>query len=220
MTDACHQAITIDGPSGVGKGTIAGILAQRLNWHWLDSGLLYRAFALHAQNNPEQDTQALIDSMKLHQTTDDVFLNDVCVTHLIRQEQTGALASKLAAKPEVRQALLGWQRHLLDTESVVADGRDMGTVVFPNAVLKIFLTASTKVRVMRRIAQMKAMGAEADYDSIHDSMQQRDEQDRARKNSPLVPDKAAIIINTDELSIEQIVDKIASLLKDKGIFIE
>lgn len=202
--------ITIDGPSGSGKGTLARLLAQELGFHFLDSGALYRLLALAAQ----QRGMALGDEAALVKLAaeldvrfppgaeDRVLLDGEDVTAAIRSEAVGNGASQLAAEPAVREALLGRQRGFRQPPGLVADGRDMGTVVFPDATAKVFLVASPEERARRRCKQLKEMGITADYEAVLADIEARDERDRNRLVAPLVPAPDAQIIDTTALDIE------------------
>ena len=213
--------ITIDGPSGSGKGTIAGILAKRLGWNLLDSGALYRLLAYAASNHGVQwDNEASLKVMAAHLdvqfiAADDrhpqrIILEGDDVTGDIRNEQVGAGASQVAALPAVRDALLQRQRAFLESPGLVADGRDMGTVVFPDAPLKVFLTASAEERARRRYLQLKAAGNDVSLSSLLDEIRARDERDTQRAVAPLKPAADAIQLDSTELSIEQVLERITS----------
>ncbi len=206
--------ITVDGPSGVGKGTVSQLLARRFGWHFLDSGALYRLTALAARRRaaPFDDALALAEvaralavEFRPSESGDvNIFLEGQEVTNDIRTEQAGNDASRVAALPAVREALLARQRAFLQTPGLVADGRDMGTTVFPAAPLKIFLTASAEVRAQRRYNQLKEKGLDANLRSLYAEIAERDERDRNRAVSPLKPADDAVVIDTSELGIEQV----------------
>jgi cytidylate kinase len=211
--------ITIDGPSGSGKGTIAGLLARKLGWNLLDSGALYRLLAFAAGNRRIDLTNE--EAMKLLAAHLDVqfiaagdghgqqiILEGEEVTDLIRNEQVGAGASQVASLPAVREALLQRQQAFQEMPGLVADGRDMGTVVFPDAPLKIFLTASAEERARRRYLQLKAKGDDVNLASLLDEIQARDERDTQRAVAPLKPAADAIMLDSTELSIEQVLERI------------
>ena len=213
--------ITIDGPSGSGKGTIAGLLAHRLGWSLLDSGALYRLLAFAARNHGVDLTNE--ESLKLLAAHLDVqfvgatpgqapriILEGDDVTQDIRNETVGAWASQVAALPAVREALLQRQRAFQEAPGLVADGRDMGTVVFPDAPLKIFLTASAEERARRRYLQLKAKGDDVSLSSLLDEIRVRDERDTQRAVAPLKPAADAIQLDSTELSIEQVLERIMS----------
>ncbi|SFH78572.1 cytidylate kinase [Pseudomonas guineae] len=213
--------ITIDGPSGSGKGTVAGLLAKQLGWNLLDSGALYRLLAFAAGNHGVDLTNE--EAMKLLAAHLDVqfiaagdgrgqriILEGDEVTDLIRNEQVGAGASLVASLPAVRDALLQRQQAFQEMPGLIADGRDMGTVVFPDAPLKVFLTASAEERARRRYLQLKAKGDDVNLASLLDEIQARDERDTQRAVAPLKPAADAIQLDSTELSIEQVLERILS----------
>ncbi len=211
--------ITIDGPSGSGKGTIAGLLAMRLGWNLLDSGALYRLLALSASNHGvdltnEEGLKALAAHLDVQFVAGApgqeqlIILEGENVTQAIRNEQVGSGASQVAALPAVREALLQRQRAFLEAPGLVADGRDMGTVVFPEAPLKIFLTASVEERAQRRYLQLKEKGDAVNLASLFDEIRARDERDTQRAVAPLKPAADAILLDSTQLSIEQVLERI------------
>ncbi|MBA4287937.1 MAG: (d)CMP kinase [Pseudomonas sp.] len=213
--------ITIDGPSGSGKGTVAGLLAKQLGWNLLDSGALYRLLAFAAGNHGVDLTNE--ESLKLLAAHLDVqfiasgngqgqriILEGEEVTDLIRNEQIGAGASQVASLPAVRDALLQRQQAFQEMPGLIADGRDMGTVVFPDAPLKVFLTASAEERARRRYLQLKAKGDDVNLASLLDEIQARDERDTQRAVAPLKPAADAIVLDSTELSIEKVLERILS----------
>jgi cytidylate kinase len=198
--------ITIDGPSGSGKGTISQLLAKKLGWHFLDSGALYRVLALAAlkQHIDLQDVAALA------QLAADL---EVKFSAEIRTEECSKAASKIAALPQVRKALLARQREFRKAPGLVADGRDMGTVVFPDAKLKIFLTASQQERAKRRHKQLQESGINV---SLHDVLQElieRDVRDKERNVAPLRPAHDAKIIDTTNLTIDEVLKRVMDCAK-------
>ena len=200
--------ITIDGPSGSGKGTISQYLADKLGWHHLDSGALYRllAYAALEQALPLDDAAALVqlaarlsESYQLPTAEDPaIMLDGVDVGQALRTEQCAEAASKTAALPAVREALLAWQRHYRQPPGLIADGRDMGTVVFPDATLKLFLTARPEVRAMRRYNQLKNKGIMVDLQGLIGEVEARDQRDSSRKASPLMPARDAVIVDNSD----------------------
>jgi len=215
--------ITIDGPAGSGKGTIAQRIADYLNWHILDSGALYRLVGLAAQRKSiDLDDEAAVtvvaqelDVVFKTEGKDDVvvLLEDDDVSLAIRGEDAGAAASQVAAKPSVRKALLERQHKFQMNPGLVADGRDMGTVVFPNAAVKIFLTASAKIRAERRFNQLKQQGISANLRGLIRDIEKRDARDTNRKDAPLIPAADAIIIDTGKLSIDDVVNEVLAAVK-------
>jgi cytidylate kinase len=209
--------ITIDGPAGSGKGTISTHVAKALSWHMLDSGALYRLVALSAIKNDVAVTnyQALGVLAKNLDVTFDIAKDEVVVllegdvvTYEMRTEDCGRIASEVAACGEVRKALLARQRAFLTKPGLVADGRDMGTVVFPLAKTKVFLTASAIIRAKRRQSQLKQQGSDVRLPRLVRDIEERDARDSSRKESPLKAAEDAFVINTDNLSIEQVVDTV------------
>ncbi|WAG77527.1 (d)CMP kinase [Metapseudomonas furukawaii] len=219
--------ITIDGPSGSGKGTLAGRLAKHLGWHLLDSGALYRLLAFAARNHGvdltnEEALKLLAAHLDVQFSTkagggQRITLEGEDVTDVIRSEQVGAGASQVAALPAVRDALLQRQRAFLEAPGLVADGRDMGTVVFPQAQLKIFLTASAEERARRRFLQLQGKGMEADQATLLKEIQDRDERDSQRSVAPLKPADDAILLDSTHLSIDEVQEKILEAFAALGL---
>ena len=207
--DLDAPVITVDGPSGSGKGTVSQCLAEKLGWHHLDSGALYRllAYAALQQAVPLDDEQALVQlagrlSKSYQLPTPEqpaILLDGQDVGQALRTETCAAAASKTAALPAVRQALLAWQRHYRQPPGLIADGRDMGTTVFPDATLKLFLTARADVRAQRRYNQLIKKGINVDLGELVKEVEARDLRDSSRKASPLMPaDDAVILDNSDQ----------------------
>lgn len=219
MNDS-NPVITVDGPSGVGKGTISHLLAKKLGWHFLDSGALYRLTALAAVNHGValEDEPAVADiarnlGVEFLAGGDGeikVVLENQDVTNDIRTEQAGNNASRVAALPAVREALLQRQRDFASAPGLIADGRDMGTTVFPKAARKFFLTASAAVRAERRYKQLKEKGFDANLSSLIEEIEQRDERDRSRTTSPLRPADDAVIIDTSDKGIDEVFAEVLS----------
>lgn len=218
--------LTIDGPGGAGKGTISSLLAERLGWHLLDSGALYRLTAQAAvKHQVALDDEAAL--ARLAEQLDVAFpvadgqsrtlLEGEDVGQVIRTEQAGELASQVAALPAVRHALLQRQRDFCQAPGLVADGRDMGTVVFPDAPLKIFLTASADERARRRYQQLQEAGVDASLSSLLKEIQARDARDTQRSVAPLKPADDAITLDSTRLSIPEVVDRLTELLAQRGL---
>ncbi|REL26601.1 (d)CMP kinase [Thalassotalea euphylliae] len=217
--------ITIDGPSGAGKGTVSRLVANQLGWQLLDSGAIYRVLAVALlHHNIEVDEEEPLIPIAAHldvqfEITDDgeskVILEGEDVSNSIRTEEVGALASKVAAFPRIREALLRRQRAFRVEPGLVADGRDMGTVVFTDAPVKVFLTASAEERAERRFKQLKEKGFDVKIGRLLDDIRQRDERDQNRTVAPLVPAEGALIIDSTELSIDEVVSKILSFVNEK-----
>ena len=233
MEDNLVQVLTIDGPSGSGKGTIVQHVAKKLGWHVLDSGALYRLVGFGSKKNQlsleneEQiaDYAAHLDvEFKLVDTDSkqsdggvaqelQIFLEGERVGAELRTEETGKLASIVAAMPKVREALFQRQRDFQQPPGLVADGRDMGTTIFPDAKVKIFLTASAEERAHRRYKQLKLKGIDGNLAALLKDINERDERDSSRSASPLKPADDAVIIDTSDLSIEQVVEQVLTLCK-------
>ncbi len=212
--------ITIDGPSGSGKGTVARRLATRLGFGMLDSGALYRLTALASQAAAlaPQDPEIVELSRHLDCRFDEqgnVFLNEENVSRELRTETTGAIASQIAARPEVREALLQRQRDFAQAPGLVADGRDMGTVVFPEAPAKIFLDASAEVRADRRYKQLIENGFDASFTALVEEIRQRDERDRNRSVAPLRPADDALVLDSSDLSIDEVEAALWRYIQDR-----
>lgn len=220
--------VTVDGPSGVGKGMVTRALMSRLpGWGLLDSGALYRllAVAAHQSGTDLADGPALaalapnldIKFLENDQKQELIILNNQDVTGLVRTETTGGMASKIASIPEVRTALFERQRAFRQPPGLIGDGRDMGTVVFPDAILKIFLDASADERARRRHNQLREAGINASLDDLRVEISQRDERDRGRTVAPLVPATDAVTIDTTSLPPAEVLAKVDELLKSRGL---
>ena len=223
-TTASIPVITIDGPSGVGKGAVSAALADALGWHLLDSGAVYRAVAwvaLEQGIEPTDEAQlvAACDAMDLKFESRGseiaVLIDGVSVGEQLRSEPVGQMASKVAAIPAVRRALLDLQYDFRQSPGLIADGRDMGTVVFPDAQAKIFLTASAHERAVRRFKQLKEKGEDVILDSLFSEIAERDRRDRERAVSPTVPADDAIIIDSTEMSLEQVISEAKAHVESK-----
>ncbi len=212
--------ITIDGPSGSGKGTVARRLATRLGFGLLDSGALYRLTALASQNAglAPQAPEVVDMARRLDCRFDEqgnVFLNEENVSRELRTETIGAVASQIAARPEVRDALLQRQRDFARPPGLVADGRDMGTVVFPDAPAKIFLDASAEVRADRRYKQLIENGFDANFTALVEEIRQRDERDRNRSVAPLRPAEDALVVDSSDLSVDEVEATLWRYIQDR-----
>ncbi|GAB3016296.1 (d)CMP kinase [Bowmanella dokdonensis] len=216
--------ITIDGPSGAGKGTISAMLADRLGWHFLDSGAIYRVLAvasLHHQIDAQDElglvplASGLDVSFETQSGSSRIILEGEDVTDSIRTEEVGAVASQVASLPRVREALLRRQRAFRDDPGLVADGRDMGTVVFPSAEAKIFLTASAEERATRRYKQLKDKGLDVSIERLLTDIQARDERDINRSVAPLMPAGDALVLDSTQMSISQVLDTVMKFVEDR-----
>ncbi|MEJ2213677.1 MAG: (d)CMP kinase [Gammaproteobacteria bacterium] len=212
--------LTIDGPSGSGKGTIAAAVADRLGWHILDSGALYRLAGYSADKKAINfnEIDKLVDNtlnMNVRFEQGAVLLNGVDVSREIRTETTGNLASKIAVIPEIRTALLQWQRDYVKSPGLVADGRDMGTVVFPQAEIKIFLDASAEVRAKRRYKQLIEKGLNANLADLVSEIQERDERDRNRSVAPLCAADDAVVIDSSDMTIPEVIKLVLDAVKSR-----
>lgn len=218
--------VTIDGPGGAGKGTLCMLLATKLGWHLLDSGAIYRVLAV-AANKREialDDVNSLADlasklDVRFPIENDQVLivLDSQDVTAEIRTEATGNLASKVAAYPEVRAALLQRQQNFAQFPGLIADGRDMGTVVFPTAELKVFLDASAEERAKRRQLQLQLKGINVNFDNLLQEIQERDFRDRNRPVAPLKPADDAILIDSTSMSIDAVFNQVLQLVNQRFI---
>lgn len=216
--------ITVDGPSGSGKGTLSHQLALTLKWHFLDSGALYRLLALAAEAHgvgfdevDELERLAMHLDVVFEKTPPRILLEGQDVTLAIRTETCGAGASKVAAIPKVREALLERQRAFKLSPGLVADGRDMGTVVFPQADLKIFLEASPQERAKRRQIQLKQQGIDVSLDGLFAEIAARDKRDRERAVSPLVPALDAVVLDTTSMSIFEVLETVLHEAVSRGL---
>lgn len=214
--------IAIDGPTASGKGTLAGRVAAALGWHYLDSGAIYRLLALAALRRgialeDESALAGLALALDARFADETVLLDGEDVSLELRREETGNAASRLAVLPAVRAALLARQQAFRANPGLVADGRDMGSVVFPDAALKIFLTASAEARAQRRYKQLIEKGLPANIDSLLGDIQARDARDQSRVVAPLKPCEDAVVIDSTALSIEEVCRQILALAAARGL---
>jgi cytidylate kinase len=225
MREQATPVITIDGPSGSGKGTVSRLVAQRLGWHLLDSGALYRLVALAGLQGglPPDDEDAhrrVAEGLDVRFEADEhgrerVWLAGRDVSRELRTETTGNAASRVAAMPAVRTALLQRQRDFARAPGLVADGRDMGTVIFPAADVKIYLTASADERALRRHKQLKEKGLDVSLADLSQEILERDRRDSSRAVAPLRPADGAVVIDSTGLAVESVVDRIIAVARHR-----
>lgn len=211
--------IAIDGPTASGKGTVAQLVATKLGFHYLDSGALYRLTALSAlyQGIALDDEQALaksVETLKCGFKNGDIFLDRENVSMSIRAEEVGNAASKIATLPAVRKALVDLQLRFRETPGLIADGRDMGTVIFPDAELKVFLTATAEARAERRYKQLIDKGFSANMQDLLKDLNERDARDVNRTIAPLKPAEGAYLLDTSDLTVNQAVEKVLGWYAD------
>lgn len=218
--------ITIDGPSGTGKGYVAQEVSKKLGFLHLDTGAMYRAFTLYCKNNninidDEEGINSAIDKVKIDFIYEDnsvkTILNGANVSLDIRTEEIGILTSKFSALPKVRETMIKRQREYSVNNNIVVDGRDTGSVVFKDATLKIFLTASVEARAKRRYNELVLKGQSVVFEDVLEDIKKRDEMDLTRKISPLIKTEDMIKIDTTNLNKEQVVEKVLELVKQKGL---
>ena len=212
--------ITIDGPAGAGKGTISKLVSQNMGFHYLDSGAIYRVIAFEANQKglaTDQISQIteLINEINIQFIGDKIFLTDKDVSELIRSEDIGKFASEIAKNEEIRKNILEFQKSFFKPPGLVADGRDMGTVIFPKAKVKIFLTASIQERANRRYKQLILKEKDVNLTDLFQRIKLRDESDKNRKISPLKAANDAYLVKTDNLSIKQSYEKVMEIIKSK-----
>ncbi|MDP6374766.1 MAG: (d)CMP kinase [Pseudomonadales bacterium] len=212
--------VAIDGPSGSGKGTLAAMLAERLGWHYLDSGALYRvvaaaALARSVALDDETALARLVGMLEIEFRGQEVVVDGEDLGGRIRHDEVSITASRVAALPAVRAAILDIQHSMRRPPGLVADGRDMGTEVFPDALLKIFLDASAQVRAERRYKQLKNKGLDVSVRALLANIQERDERDRGRAASPLVPAEDAEILNSTTLTIDEVLNRVHALVCER-----
>ncbi|OEE80031.1 (d)CMP kinase [Vibrio genomosp. F6] len=216
--------ITVDGPSGAGKGTLCMLLADKLGFHLLDSGAIYRVLALAAiHHGVDTESEDALVPLATHLDVQFIAEGDLVkvilegedVSGELRKEETGMAASKVAALPRVREALLRRQRAFSTSPGLVADGRDMGTVVFTGAEAKIFLDASAEERAQRRLKQLQLKGLDVNFDDLLCEIQERDDRDRNRAVAPLRPAEDALVLDSTSMSIDEVVEKALKYIESK-----
>ena len=220
-----YPVICIDGPSGAGKGTVTWRLAQVLGYQLLDSGALYRIVGLKAFEAGliSADTSQPIDENAVLALTEssgrvDIIVNGQAVGEQVRNETVGGYASQIAVFPQVRQALLKLQQDMATRSGLVADGRDMGTVVFPDADVKVFLTASAEARAERRVIQLLNAGQTADFEAILATIKERDDRDENRSTAPSKPAADALLLDSSALNADAVYEQVKKHCQDKGVF--
>ena len=216
--------ITVDGPSGAGKGTLCYALAEKLGYALLDSGAIYRVTALAAlQRKTDLTNESALAELARHLDIQfipqngevNILLADMNVSHLIRTQEVADAASKVAVFPEVRSALLQLQQDFAKNDGLIADGRDMGTVVFPNAQVKLFLDASAEERAKRRYRQLQNKGINGNFEQILAEIKERDFRDRNREVAPLKPADDALLLDSTTLSIGEVIDRALAYIQEK-----
>ena len=216
--------IAIDGPAGAGKSTIAKMIADKLDLLYLDTGAMYRACAYYLKQNnaldDEKKMDELLEQMELNfdESGKQIFLNGENVSAVIRTPEISALTSKVSSNPQVREVLVHKQQQIAGSRGVIMDGRDIGTVVLPQAQVKIFLTASVESRAQRRLLDLAEKGMASDLATVMADLEKRDKQDTTRKHSPLRKAADAVVIDTSEMSIDDVIKNILSIIENKGLF--
>jgi CMP/dCMP kinase len=219
---AIAPVLALDGPSGAGKGTVGTRCAEQLGWHYLDSGAIYRAVAWQAiaaevAADDDEGLRSICDSLHFKSVPNpgdvvDIFVNNQNITRDVRREEVGVHASRFAARPVVRECLLALQRRSREWPGLVADGRDMGTVVFADAITKVFVTASAEVRAERRYKQLKEKGLDGNLRALLEAIKERDARDSGRAVSPLKPADDATVLDTSNMSIDEVVSTVLDLV--------
>ena len=217
------SVLTLDGPSGTGKGTVGQLVASQLGWHYLDSGAIYRVFAIMADKAKiapsdliglETFSNNLDIKFESRGNSIAVYCNEIDLSEIIRTESTGELASLYASIPVVRESVLSLQKQQRRAPGLVADGRDMGSTVFPDAKYKVFLNASADVRAERRYKQLKLKGFSGSLPALREEMQLRDDRDANRKTAPMVKADDATEIDTSDLNIEEVVNRVINIVRN------
>ncbi len=223
-TSSLIPVLTIDGPSGAGKGAVSAGVARRLGWNALDSGAVYRAVAANALEKgvAAEDADRLVElcrklplSFEAGDSSIVVFLDGHPVDDRLRQEDVSVMSSKVASLPAVRAALLDLQRSFRCLPGLVADGRDMGTVVFPDAQIKVFLDASVEERARRRYKQLKEKGEDVKFLRLFRDLEARDRRDRERPVSPTVPAVDAVIVDSTDMTLDEVIEKVLSVVRQR-----
>lgn len=211
-------SIAIDGPAGSGKSTIAKLIAEKLDIEYIDTGAMYRAVALYKKENNLSLDQLIknLNNINIDYKKGKIFLNEKDISNFIRTEEISKLASEISKNNSVREKLVDIQRNLAKSKSVVMEGRDIGSVVLPNANNKFYVDASPEIRAKRRYEQLKEKGISADLKNIEEDIIKRDKNDKTRKNSPLTLVKDAKYIDTSYMSIENVIDKIIKIVRSNN----
>lgn len=216
--------IAIDGPAGAGKSTIAKMIADKLDLLYLDTGAMYRACAYYLKQNnaldDEKKMDELLEQMELNfdESGKQIFLNGENVSAVIRTPEITELTSKVSGNAKVREVLVHKQQQIAGSRGVIMDGRDIGTVVLPQAQVKIFLTASLESRAQRRLLDLAQKGIKSDLATVMEDLAKRDKQDSTREHSPLKQADDAVVIDTSEMSIDDVIKNILSIIENKGLF--
>lgn len=220
------RSVAIDGPAGAGKSTIAKRVAGIKGFIYVDTGAMYRAMGLYYMRNkvnPQaaEDLEACLDdinvTIKYENNEQVVYLNGENVNGVIRTQEVGNMASAVSSNPKVREKMVALQQELARTQSVVMDGRDIGTVVLPDALVKVYLTASSEVRAKRRMAEYMEKGIESDFEQLKKEIEERDYRDMNRAASPLKRADDAILVDSSYMSIDEVVEAILNICREKGL---